>query len=89
MSTIIEAIAPAPYVTIPLAATITGFTEKAIRHKIDGGIWLEGREYMRGPDNRIYISMKGYAKWVERGSKSGRGQSASPSRSTASSTEKP
>ena len=27
-------VAPAPYVTIPLAAAITGLTEKAIRRKI-------------------------------------------------------
>jgi hypothetical protein len=57
---------PAAYVTIKLAATITGLTEKAIRRKIEEGKWLEGREYRR-QDGGIYISMKGYAAWVERG----------------------
>lgn len=57
---------PAPYVTIPLAAMITGLTEKAIRRKIEEGKWLEGREYKRSPDGGIFISIKGYAAWVEK-----------------------
>lgn len=63
-------VAPAPYVTIPLASAITGFTEKAIRRKIQEGVWLEGREYTRSPDGRILISIKGYTSWVERGRES-------------------
>ncbi len=58
-------VAPAPYVVLPLAATITGLTVKAMRHKIDRGQWLEGREYRRGPDGHIYVSMRGYQAWVE------------------------
>jgi hypothetical protein len=53
------------YVTIALAAAITGLTEKAIRRKIEDGKWLEGREYRRSPDGGIFISIKGYEKWVE------------------------
>jgi hypothetical protein len=59
-------LAPAPYVTIPLAAIVTGLTEKAIRRKIEEGKWLEGREYRRSPDGGIFISIKGYASWVEK-----------------------
>lgn len=55
----------APYVTIPLAAAATGFTEKAIRRKIQDGVWLAGREYRKGPDGRIFISIKGFTSWVE------------------------
>lgn len=58
-------VAPAPYVTIPLAAAITGLTEKAIRRKIEDGKWIEGREYRRSPDGGIFISIKGYQQWVE------------------------
>ena len=58
-------IAPAPYVTVALAAVITGLTEKAIRRKIEDGKWLEGREYRRSPDGGIFISIKGYQQWVE------------------------
>ncbi|MFA7281079.1 MAG: MerR family transcriptional regulator [Sterolibacterium sp.] len=67
MTSTIEAqlIAPAPYVTIALAATITGLTEKAIRRKIEDGKWIEGREFRRSPDGGIFISMRGYMRWVE------------------------
>lgn len=57
----------APYVTVPLAAEATGLSEKAIRRKIEDGKWLDGREYRRSPDGGIFISMKGYAQWVENG----------------------
>lgn len=58
-------LAPAPYVTIPLAALITGLTEKAIRRKIEDGKWIEGREYRRSPDGGVFVSIKGYQQWVE------------------------
>jgi len=56
---------PAPYITIPLAAVVTGLSEKAIRRKIEDGKWLDGREYRRSPDGGIFISIKGYSSWVE------------------------
>lgn len=57
---------PAPFVTIPLAAMLTGLTEKAIRRKIEEGKWVEGREYERSPDGGLYVSLEGYGKWVRR-----------------------
>jgi hypothetical protein len=57
----------AEYVTIPVAAAITGYTAKAIRRKIEAGVWLEGREFRRAPDGHVLISVKGYELWVERG----------------------
>ncbi|TAM08287.1 MAG: excisionase [Paraburkholderia sp.] len=60
-------ISPAPYVTVALAAAITGLTEKAIRRKIEEGKWIEGREYRRSPDGGVFISIKGYQQWIERG----------------------
>lgn len=57
-------VAPAPYVRIPLAAAMTGLTEKAIRRKIEEGKWLEGRQYVRR-DGEVYISIRGYTQWVE------------------------
>ncbi|WP_244829195.1 excisionase family protein [Caballeronia sp. TF1N1] len=56
----------AHYVTVPLAAALTGLSVKAIRRKIEEGKWLEGREYRRAPDGGIFISLTGYQKWVER-----------------------
>lgn len=55
----------ARYVTIEKAALITGLTPKAIRRKKEEGVWLEHREWVKGPDNRIYIDLVGFAKWVK------------------------
>ena len=57
---------PAPYVTVHLAATLTGLSEKSIRRKIEDGKWLDGREYRRSPDGGIFISIKGYSQWLEK-----------------------
>jgi hypothetical protein len=57
----------ASYVTIPLAAALTGYSAKAIRRKIECGMWLEGREFRKAPDGHVLISIKGYQQWVERG----------------------
>ena len=65
MSESMVTVAPAPYVTVALAATITGLTEKAIRRKIEDGKWIEGREFLRSPDGGIFISLKGYQQWLE------------------------
>lgn len=56
---------PARYVTIALAAAITGYTEKAIERKIERGDWAEGREWKRAQDGRVLIDMEGYSRWVE------------------------
>lgn len=57
----------ADYVTIPVAAAMTGYSAKAIRRKIEAGVWLEGREFRRAPDGHVLISVKGYELCVERG----------------------
>lgn len=57
-------VAPARYVRIPLAAVMTGLTEKAIRRKIEEGKWLEGRQFIRR-DGEVYISIRGFEQWVE------------------------
>lgn len=61
----ITQVAPAPYVTIQTASVMTGLTPKAIRRKIEEGKWLEGREYRRSPDGGVFVSIKGFASWVE------------------------
>jgi len=63
----ITLVAPAPYVRISLAATITGYTEKAIRRKIADGVWREGAVWRKAPDGSILISIKGYTEWVATG----------------------
>lgn len=58
-------IAPARYVRLPLFESISGYTQKAVRRKIDEGVWLEGQEYLRAPDGRILVDLEGYYKWAE------------------------
>ncbi len=59
-----EALAPARDVTIRLAATVTGLTERAIEAKIREGVWLEGQEYHRAPDGRIYVDLHAVGRWI-------------------------
>jgi len=59
-------VAPAPYVQLPLASAITVYSVKAIRRKIETGVWVEGREFVKAPDGHVLISMAGYRRWVER-----------------------
>lgn len=54
------------YVRLPVFEQISGYTQKAVRRKIENGVWLEGREYRRAPDGHIIIDLKGYEQWVER-----------------------
>lgn len=51
------------FVTITLAAALTGLTEKAIRRKMERNVWLEGKHWRRA-DGGIYIDMKEYEQWV-------------------------
>lgn len=60
-------VAPARFVTIELAAVVTGFSPGAIRTKIARAIWVEGREYVRAPDGRVLVDLRGYERWVAQG----------------------
>jgi hypothetical protein len=55
----------ARYIKLQVFETLTGYTPKAIRRKIEEGIWLEGREFKRAPDGHILVDLTGYEKWVE------------------------
>lgn len=54
------------YVTIKKFSELTGYTEKAIRAKIERGEWIEGAIFKRAPDNRILIDIEGFQSWVEK-----------------------
>ena len=56
---------PVRYVRLPRFSELTGYTQKAVRRKIEEGVWIEGREYRRAPDGHIIIDMVGFEKWVE------------------------
>lgn len=55
----------ARFVTVELAGTITGLGAGAVRKRIERGYWLEGAQWRRAADGRIWIDMKGVEKWVE------------------------
>lgn len=59
---------PERFVLPWLAAALTGLTERAIRAKIEEGVWLEGKEWVRGRelDKGIFIDLEGYRRWKER-----------------------
>lgn len=67
------------YVLIPHFCAATGYTDKAVRRKIQSGVWLQDKVWRKAPDGRILIDMEGYNKWVEHqtspDSKSGAAQS--------------
>lgn len=50
-------------VTIDRASEATGLTPSAIRKRIERGAWLEGHEFSRAPDGRIYIDLDAVARW--------------------------
>jgi len=58
-------LAPARYVTIELAAAVTGYTVEAIETKIKRGVWVEGLEWKHAPDGRRLIDLRGVEQWVE------------------------
>jgi hypothetical protein len=60
-----EHLKPTRYVKLPRFEALTGYTEKAVRRKIEKGIWRERREFMRAPDGHILIDLMGFETWVE------------------------
>jgi hypothetical protein len=54
----------ARYVTLERAAQLTGYTKQAMQTKISRGVWIQGRVWVRAPDNRVLIDMDGYNRWA-------------------------
>ena len=55
-------LSPARCVTVELAALVTGYSKSAIRHKIERGTWIEGRQWVRR-DGRVLIDLTGVERW--------------------------
>lgn len=54
-----------PFITIQKLAAETGYSENALRAKIQRGEFAEGIHFIRSPDNRIQFNVEAYLKWVE------------------------
>lgn len=57
------------WMLLPLFCGYTGYTVKAVRRKIEDGIWLEGRMFRRAPDGHITINLQEYYSWVNAGAR--------------------
>lgn len=53
------------WVLIPVFANLTGYSEKAVRRKIEDGVWVQGKHYRKAPDGRITMNVQEYYKWVQ------------------------
>lgn len=54
------------YVLIKRFAEITGYTEKAVRRKIEEGVWLQGVHFRKAPDGHLMMDLEAFYKWVEK-----------------------
>lgn len=54
----------AKYVTIKKFEELTGYSEKAVRMKIEEGVFMQGRQWHKAPDGRVLIDMEGYESWA-------------------------
>jgi hypothetical protein len=53
------------WVRIPRFCELSGYTDKAVRAKMEQGVWLEGREWRRAPDGHVFINPEAVDLWVE------------------------
>lgn len=53
------------YVRTKRFAELTGYTENAVRGKIQEGVWIEGVHFRRAPDGHILVDLRAYERWVE------------------------
>lgn len=55
------------FVLIKKFSELTGYTEKAVRRKIEEGVWLERQQWVKAPDGHVLIDMEGYEAWAQQG----------------------
>ncbi len=58
------------YLTIRKFSSESGYSEAAVRSKIQGDVWLKGQVWCHAPDGRVLIDVEGYEVWVQRGKSS-------------------
>ena len=53
------------YVTIKKCADLYGLTEESIRSLKKKGDWREKTQWVKAPNGRIFINVKGVDEWIE------------------------
>ena len=53
------------YATINKMAELSGYTHKALEKKIETGVFLQGRHYLKSPDGRIQFIISAVESWIE------------------------
>ena len=51
-------------VTVSRFCALSGYSDDAVRAKMAEGVWLEDRVWIKAPDGRILISLRGYEAWA-------------------------
>lgn len=51
-------------ITVPRFCALTGYTTDAVDRKRADGVWLEDVVWIKAPDGRILISIRGYEQWA-------------------------
>ena len=52
------------FTTIKKFSALSGYSEAAIRTKISKGVWAKDQIWVRAPDGRVLIEVKGFNRWV-------------------------
>lgn len=52
------------YLIKQFADEVGYYSESAMRAKINTGIWINGREYVKAPDQHIFIIRSGVERWI-------------------------
>jgi hypothetical protein len=53
------------YLLIPKFCAESGYSDKAVRRKIEEGVWIEGQQFRKAPDGHVMIDVEGVERWVE------------------------
>ncbi|MBE9538510.1 MAG: excisionase [Proteobacteria bacterium] len=53
------------YIKLERFADLTGYTVKALRRKMENGVWIRDQHYRKAPDGNIMVNIDVYNRWVE------------------------
>lgn len=53
------------WVLIHKVIDLIGYTDDAIRSKIQKGVWLSGVHWTKAPDGRLMFNLEAIQRWIE------------------------